>query len=757
VRLARFALVAPFALLSCSSKPDRPNLILVSVDTLRADYLSCYGSKEGSQPGFDRIAREGLVFENAASVAPTTLPAHASLLTGTSPLEHWVHDNVGFRLRQDLPTLASTLKARGYRTGGFVGSFILNSKFGLARGFDVYSDEMPERGLRERRGESVLEEALAWIGAQKTEPFFAFLHFYDPHRPYDPPPPFAPNVAGLDAADTLDAQYRGEISYVDSLLQRLLAFLDAGGLSGSTVLVVTADHGESLGEHGEDTHGLFLYQSTLHVPLLIRAPAIRQGQRVGALVRTIDIAPTALELLGVEAPSTFEGVSFVSTAGELKTQDVEAYAETFVPRLYYGWSELRSLRRRNWKLVVAPRSELYDLGSDPGELRNRIADPEEQNLARGLLAKVAALPGSESVHPESVDPGTLASLRALGYLGGSAATPAPERSFAELSDPKDKLAEYKVLNELTTVSDPTPADVSKLALLLEQEPGSTKALSMYGSFLLYLNHPRDARKAFEHLLAIEPESYDGHYGLGRALAAFGETDAARASFEKAVVLDPRSSAVYSELSALEKAQGKLQASERWLREGIGIAPSQLLYQDLTDLLLSSGREAELARMANEWKEAGAEAAAAYARGEILVSQGNVEGAIHEFERALGLDPEDDTFEQVLANALSRVGRFDEAKRHYEAILHRSPCYLGALTNLGAVYERIGKRDEAIRSYEREIQCDPSYASAYRNLGAALARNGEIRRALEALRNARRLLPEDRELAAGIAELEKMIR
>jgi arylsulfatase A-like enzyme/tetratricopeptide (TPR) repeat protein len=751
MRLTRFLPVAPFALLSCSSPPDHLNLVLVSVDTLRADHLSCYGSETTSTPGFDRIAREGLLFENAASVAPTTLPAHASLLTGTSPFGHWVHDNVGFRLRQDLPTLASTLKARGYRTGSFIGSFVLDKKFGLAQGFDVYSDETPEtdRGLRERRGEKVLEEALGWIGSENEAPFFAFLHFFDPHRPYEAPPPFAPQVTGLEAA------YRGEVSYVDSLLQRLLAFLDARGLSESTVLVVTADHGESLGEHGEDTHGFFLYQSTLHVPLLIRAPGIRHGQRASALVRTIDIAPTALELLGVEPPSSFEGVGFVSATGEVKAREVEAYAETFVPRLHYGWSELRSLRRGNWKLILAPRSELYDLDSDPGEERNRI--DEEENEAPSLLVRLEELPGPENVRPESLDPGTLASLHALGYLGGSAPMPAPERSFTELSDPKDKLAVYKELNELTAISDPTPADVERLALVLEQEPRSTKALSMYGSFLLDLRRPGDARKAFERLLEIQPESYDGHYGLGRALASLGESDAARGSFEKARALDPRSAFVYSRLSALEKSQGNLEASERWLREGITMAPGRLLYQDLADLLLSSDRGAEVSRMADEWRGTGADAAAAYAHGQLLASQRNAEGALIELERAVSLAPEDDNIEQALANTLSGLGRFDEAKLHYEAILHRSPCYLGALTNLGAVHERQGNVDEGIRSYERAIGCDPEYANAYRNLGGALARKGDLRRALEVLRKAKRLAPGDQELDAAIAELESLKR
>jgi tetratricopeptide (TPR) repeat protein len=280
---------------------------------------------------------------------------------------------------------------------------------------------------------------------------------------------------------------------------------------------------------------------------------------------------------------------------------------------------------------------------------------------------------------------------------------------------------------------------------------------MYGSFLLDLRRPGDARKAFERLLEIQPESYDGDYGLGRALASLGESDSARASFERARALDPRSALVYSKLSALEKSQENLEASERWLREGIAMAPSRLLYQDLADLLLSSGRGADVLPMANEWSGPGAAAAAAYARGQLLASQRNAEGALIELERAVSLAPEDDNIEQALANTLSGLGRFDEAKLHYEAILHRSPCYLGALTNLGAVHERRGNVDEGIRFYERAIGCDPEYANAYRNLGAALARKGELRRALEVLRKAKSLAPGDSELDSAIAELEGLTR
>jgi arylsulfatase A-like enzyme/Flp pilus assembly protein TadD len=735
----------------CSRAKAPLNLVLVSVDTLRADHLSCYGSKAIQTPHFDRIAREGILFENLSTVVPITLPAHASLFTGTTPVHHGVHYNVGFRLRDNVPTLATTLKGAGYRTGGFVGSFVLDRKFGLGQGFDHYSDEMPDTDqvLPERKGEEVLEEALAWIEAGSEGPFFAFLHFYDPHHPYDPPPPFDPGVP--DPA----ARYLGEVAYVDSLLGRLLGFLETRGILDSTVLVVTADHGESLGEHGEEEHGFFVYQSTLHVPLLVRAPMIAPGKRVDSLVRTIDIAPTVLELLGVEAPSSFEGESFITAAGKLQARDVAAYSETYIPRLNYGWSELRSLRRRNWKFVLAPRSELYDVESDPLEERNRI--DEERDIAQGLRAGLDELiAGRESVVPERADEKTLTSLRSLGYVSGATAVPA-DRSFSELPDPKDEIAVYNELLDLMQVAEARPADLERVVSVLEKEPKNARALELYGKFLLDLGRLSDARKAFVRLVEVVPAGVEGHYGLGRALLGLGEIEAARASFERALALDPKNAEAYSRLSALEKSQGNLEAAEKWLRQAIAIEPSRLLYQDLADLLLSSGREAELSRMAGDWKGPGAAAAAAYARGQLLASSGNLEQALTELESAARLAPEDINIEQAVANTLSRLGRFEDAMRRYQSIVRRSPCYLGALTNLGAIYERLGKVDDAIRSYESAIACDPSYALAYRNLGATLARKGDIRRALDVLREARRLLPQDRELQAAIVELEGMLR
>jgi arylsulfatase A-like enzyme/Flp pilus assembly protein TadD len=740
MRLAPF--LAVVAIAGCTGEPPRPNLILLSVDTLRADHLSCYGSDSTSTPHFDRLAREGVLFEDVSTVAPTTLPAHASLLTGVFPMHHGARDNVGFRVRDDVPTLATILKEAGYRTGGFVGSFVLDSRFGLARGFDVYSDAMPEteRGLLERRGDAVLKEAMDWIDGDREGPFFAFLHFFDPHRPYDPPGAFEPR------GEDLGAGYRAEVLYVDSLLGTLLDVLEARGLSDSTAVVVTADHGESLGEHGEDTHGFFLYQSTLRVPLLVRAPSLPAGRRITDVARTVDIAPTVLEILGVEAPAGFDGVSLLATP-----LDRDVYSETLLPRLHYGWSELRSLRRKNWKLVLAPRAELYDLQADPGEERNLIL--EQGAVASDLRESLERLEkATDRIHPEPLDENALSSLRALGYLGSAQAV-----MEGSLADPKDQVSIYNEILDLSVVAEPTPEDIARVRAVLEQEPRNPGALSLGGRFLLDLGRPDEAKAIYSRLLEVQPGGFEGHLGLGRALLDLREIEAARASLETARALDPGSPSLYSSLAALSKLEGEHETAERWLREGIALSPRRSLYQALADLLVETGRVEELSNIALEWQGPGAESVRSYARGQLLASQGNVDGALVELERALALAPGDDNVEQALANSLSRAGRFEEAMRHYQGILARTPCYLGALTNLGAVHERQGNVEEGIRSYERAIRCDSEYAYAYRNLGAALARKGDLRRALAILREAKRLAPGDSELDSAIAELESLTR
>src|SRR5436190_14102981 len=342
-------------------RPSDLNLLLVTLDTTRADRIHAYGFDGIETPNLDRLAREGVLFEQAIASAPLTLPAHSSIFTGKFPPAHGVRDNGGFFLDDKETTLAERLQPRGFATGGFVGAYVLDHKWGIAQGFQTYFDDFDlskyqtlSLGSVDRPGNEVANKALAWLDKVSASRFFGWVHFYDAHSPYTPPEPFKSRYAGRP--------YVGEIAFVDSQVGRLLAYLDEHDLARNTVVVVMGDHGESLGEHGESTHGFFVYQSTTHVPLLVRSPYdSMQGRRVGDVVRSVDIVPTTLELLGVRTSEAFEGASVVPLmTGGKKELGVAAYSEAIYPRFHFGWSDLRSLTAGRYKYIAAPRPELYD-------------------------------------------------------------------------------------------------------------------------------------------------------------------------------------------------------------------------------------------------------------------------------------------------------------------------------------------------------------------------------------------------------------
>src|SRR5947209_5310869 len=339
--------------------PSDLNLLIITLDTTRADRLGAYGWREDATPALDRIAREGVLFEHATSPAPLTLPAHSSLFTGKFPPHHGVRDNGGFFLDERETTVAERLKAQGFKTGGFVGAYVLDRTWGIAQGFETYFDnfdlskfEAPSLSEVERPANEVADRALAWLETVKSLRFFGWVHFYDAHSPYAPPEPYRTRFA--------DRPYLGEIAFVDSQVARIRAFLEAEQLLDRTVIVVLGDHGESLGDHGESTHGFFIYESVLHVPLMILAPydALR-GRRVADTVRTVDVIPTILDLLGMHLVDAVDGQSVVSMmTGSVRELELAAYAEAVYPRFHYGWGDLRSLTSGRFKYIEAPRPEL---------------------------------------------------------------------------------------------------------------------------------------------------------------------------------------------------------------------------------------------------------------------------------------------------------------------------------------------------------------------------------------------------------------
>src|SRR5712692_6454580 len=331
------------------------NLLLITLDTTRADRIHAYGFDGIETPNLDRLAREGVLFEQAVAPAPLTLPAHSSIFTGKFPPAHGGRDNGGFFLDERETTLAERLQAKGFTTGGFVGAYVLDHKWGVAQGFQTYFDDFDltkyqslSLGSVDRPGNEVADKALAWLARVGASRFFGWVHFYDAHSPYTPPEPFKSRYARHP--------YPGEIAFVDSQVGRLLAYLDDHDLVRHTVIVVMGDHGESLGEHGESTHGFFVYQSTAHVPLIIRAPYdVMEGRRVADTVRSVDILPTVLELLGVRAAEPFEGASLVALmTGAKKELGLAAYSEAVYPRFHFGWSDLRAMTAGRYKYIAAP-------------------------------------------------------------------------------------------------------------------------------------------------------------------------------------------------------------------------------------------------------------------------------------------------------------------------------------------------------------------------------------------------------------------
>jgi Flp pilus assembly protein TadD len=676
---------------------------------------------------------------------------------------HGVRDNVGFYLKEGTTTLAGRLRSHGYDTAAFVGSFVLDSRFGLDQGFSLYDDvvdparESADDGfVSQRRGDQVLSRALDWLSSRSSRdeapPFFAFVHLYDPHTPYDPPAPYA-----ADSSDDR-LRYRGEVAYVDSLVGRLLDALVSLGLEDGTLVAVTSDHGELLGEHGELTHGFFLYESALRIPLLIRCPGGPAGRRVTAPARIVDVAPTLVDLMGLDPIAGSEGKSLLPLIrGEAPREETLLYAETFLPRLHYGWSELRSLTRGNEKLIWAPRPELYDLAADPGETKNLVA--ERAARARELEAMLREIVARENAAPlpDTPDEETRRRLRSLGYAGGSGSSGAGEAP----ADPKDRVDLYRALNdpELQSVG---PGDgprfeaaLAKLKGILSSDPDVERTYLLYGELLLKAERAREAEDVFADLVARNGDSFEGSYGLGVSRLQLGRLDGAAEALSRAVALEPKNAKSYLRLSEVEEGRGDISAAETWLRRAIEMAPDPLLRDRLAELLLRARRteEARTILLALQ-RENEDDPVAAYNLGQLLLAEGKPEEAIAMLRRAAVLSPRDPDINLALGNAFSTQSRPEEAAASFREAIAVAPCLASAHGNLGVALAQLGRLEEARQSFQKAASCDPGYGFAYKNLAAVELQLGRVDAAIEAMRRAVAADPEDSQLRSMLAELER---
>ncbi len=653
------------------------SVLLITIDTLRADALGAYGQTGAATPWIDRLAREGVRFERAHAHNVVTLPSHANILSGRYPFGHGIRDNSGFRFPAGTPTLASILKARGWRTGAFVSAFPLDSRFGLDDGFEAYDDRLGGREIRtaflvpQRAGTATVEAALGWQGAHRGERTFTFVHLYEPHFPYDPPEPIATRFRGRP--------YHGEVAAADAALEKLLRPILEQGEKARTLVVFTADHGEGLGDHGELTHGIFAYEATLRVPLVLWAPGLLAPGVVKAPVRHVDLLPTILDALGIEAPADLPGRSLLALAsGDAGDEAPRAYFEALSPSLNQGWAPLHGLVDGALKYVDLPLPELYDLDTDPGESRNlaatRAADLERM---RGLLATQRK--GDRGPERIQEDQATLEKLHALGYVAGGNA-PKKER-YTDEDDPK-RLIDIDVRNRdvirlyregdiagatalceenirrrpnmpmsylhlayLKRAQGDLPAAIASARKAFEMQPLAAESVSLYTVYLTEAGHAKEAADVLEpYMTAVKPD-LDVITSRGMALAALKRPTEALATFERGRQVDPSNPLVLVNIGTVHLMTGDRARARDAFEAALEI-------------------DAGVARAHNSL-------------GVIAAQEGRMAEAVERWRRAVELDPRDYQTLFNLGVTLRGQGRAAEARPYLEAYLRSAPPALEA--------------------------------------------------------------------------------
>jgi arylsulfatase A-like enzyme/Tfp pilus assembly protein PilF len=568
------------------------HVLLVTIDTLRHDYVSYSGAGKVETPHLDRLARGGVVFNEARSPVPLTLPAHASLLTGAYPPWHGVRVNGLHRLAEARTTLTEVLHSRGFATTAFLGSFVLDRRFGLAQGFDVYDDQlgtdigMLENLEAERNAEAVAEAFRRWLDQHPVErPFFAWVHFYDPHAPYTPPEPYRRQYPS-------DA-YAGEVAYTDAMVGRLVEALERRGLLAETLLSVVGDHGEGLGEHDEQTHSLLIYNSTLHVPFLLHAPGVFSGGgRVEARIATVDLAPTLLDYLGVQSELA-QGRSLRPLIEGGRREEAAIYSESLYASIHLGWSELSGLERGGFRYVAAPSPELYDLAADPGERQNLFSGKRE--LAREMESELkrlrSELQPEETSEQVAMDPDTEMRLKSLGYLSAAR----PRTTGRAAVDPKDKMGLWNELqlgiHELGRQNYAAAREIFEK--ILAEDKDVPLVYENLGALYMALGRYREAERVYRQALSRGLESADFHLNLGLVHQNRREWSAARKEFQLALALDDLNVTARVHLGNTLRAEGELSEAIAQYRKTLEISPRYVYAFDGLGIAMSKlGRQEE---------------------------------------------------------------------------------------------------------------------------------------------------------------------
>jgi arylsulfatase A-like enzyme/tetratricopeptide (TPR) repeat protein len=685
---------------------NRLNVVLVTIDTLRADRLSSYGSEQVSTPHMDRLAREGLRFSNAATAVPFTLPAHSSIMTGTYPPLHGVRENVGYSLDETLPTLAEELSAGGWDTAGFVSAFVLDSRWGIGRGFDRYRDDFqldPNRpsvnvGQVQHEGPDTIEHALAWLDEPRDGPFFLWVHLFEPHDPYEAPEPYRSRYP--------DRPYDAEVAYADSLIGLLREGLESRGVLDDSVFVLTSDHGEGLGQHSEGFHGYFIYDSTVHVPLVLRLPfGDFEGRVVDEAVSHVDILPTVLGVVGRQVPSQVQGIDLLPLIlGREPESPREVYTESYYSLYHYNWAPLRSIRTESEKFIETTNPELYLLREDAGEESNALR--QNRDLARSLRDRLLAYSrhlkssGERPGGRPDLDTETLAQLRALGYLAGRTSGEVDEDDGVERTDPKDRIAVHRAIMEAQSFigrGDEEGAE-EYLRAALELDASIVDANQMLGGIVgrradEASRNGDDAASAelngqalelYQRALALNPEHQASLLGLATSYWRLGRLEEALVGFHRLVELAP-----YESNAAI--AMSDIYASLDRLPDALRVVEA------------AAADELAPAWIHNQ-------------HGELLALLGRSrESAVH-FERAIAKNPEIGQPYFNLALTHEEAGRSEDAVAAYEQAIENAPYHYRAQFNLGHLYGRLGQPEDHLEMWRTAIRSNPEFVLGYHHLG-----------------------------------------
>lgn len=666
-----------------------PNVILITIDTVRADHLGCYGAKNIQTPTLDSLARDGTVFERAISQVPLTWPSHAVILTGTYPFQNGVQDFTGQPLDERFRSVAQVFKQRGYATGAVVSAFVLDRSWGLARGFDFYDDafaaeifQTKDVGLVDRKAGESVTRALKWLNKNLAQtrprrPFFFWLHLYDPHSPYDPPEPFRTQYRGH--------LYDGEIAYADHELARLIAWLKQNRLYDRSLIIMLSDHGESLGEHGEKEHGFFVYNSTVHIPLIVKAPAgsgFRPG-RVAKPVETTAVAPTLLHLAGVKGmeEKQFQSSSLLGGTAEAEGPGYEdlAYSESFYSFSSFGWSPLHALQTIRYHYIEAPTPELYDVVADPGE-KNNLA-PQQAATVAVLEHKLQVLLRKNPFKPaESANSGlssdALEKLRALGYVAFRSPV-SPEALAAGLPDPKSKLWEFNAILEAGDAfhANNFPTGEALLTQVAEKDPQMYIVPFMLGEAAARAQKWEEASTAFQRCLQLNPAFDQAMTGLSRVLLYLGKTDEAVQWARNALKQNPANYRAWYQLGLIESKTDNNAAVADY-QKAVSIQGNfPPLQRDL---------------------------------GLLYFQQQNYAGAAEHLAKAAELGVNDAPLYNFLGIAYGHTHRLAKAVESYKQAIKLDPKLAEAHLNLGYAYQKLSQPAAAQKEYSEACRLQEKF-------------------------------------------------